>query len=274
MKREKGYLKLENYQILDRNCKGKTNIYKKWLTDGNQEYFFKEENELARYKEIFYSFILQSMGFTTAEYDLATFEHKDGIISPNYNPNNYISFNMAEILRWYSKQEITKNYNVQSLIEIVKKYIQSETKYTFTTEMEENIVNHFLMQIFLGNSDLNATNIEMITNGQVVFSPFYDLSCCGRISPVETSAFYQFNYFKGPKLNAQEMVLNFLNKGDKKHIELLKEYLERAKEINIETGLKEIQNRIECEIPYCISGILRRELRSHTTSLDTIIHNR
>lgn len=274
MKREKGYLILDGLEKLDRPCKGKNYLYKQWILEDGIEKFFKEENELAAYKELLYSIIIRKLKRKSASYDLAKFGDKFGVITPNFNSENYPIYSIEEILKWYVKDEAKQKemYNFEDLKMIIPCFLKS-LKQEYSQELESDLMLQYLFQIIFGNSDLNPTNIEIIIAEKPIISPFYDFSDYGKISPNDKAGvFYKLNQSRQKKsMPANEEINNFLKTANSENLKLLKEYLEQIKFLNLDTYINEIEENTDHKIPFITQMVLKKEIIDNTLALERIM---
>ncbi len=276
MKREKGYLILDGLEKMDRICKGKNYLYKQWFIENGVEKIFKEENELAAYKELFYSRIIRGLKKQSAFYDLAKIGNRYGVISPNFNFQNYPIYSLEEILKWYAKDEEKQKeiYNLEDLKIVIPSFLKI-LKQDCPKELNDDLLLQYMFQIIFGNSDLNPTNIEIIIAEKVCLSPFYDFSDYGKISPNDKAGiFYKLNQNRQEKpMPANNAIANFIKTTSFENLRILKEYLEQIKSLNFDAYIKEIEEQTEYEIPFITQMVLKKEVVDNTIALERILKN-
>ncbi len=260
MKKVKGYYVLDNLKKMDKEIMGF--FSNGWYTDGVNEYLFKREIGMRAYNELFYSKLLQQLGLKAAEYDLAVLGNERGVISKNYNVVGNLTVTVEEVLAKYIKEdtilerrrEQKKLYNLENLPGIIRKYCQ-ERNWLYNEKLEEDLLLQFIIQIILGNGDLQSRNIEIQYDEerqQLNLSPFYDLAYYGDIDVYNESGWSALTYhflekYYEPVEDARpfRVIKNFLKKADRKHVELLREYLERLEQIDLARIIMEIEERTE-----------------------------
>lgn len=274
MEREKGYLIIDGLEKINKPCKGKNHLYKQWFIENGIEKFFKEEDELAAYKELLYSRIIRDLKKQSASYDLAKVGDKCGVISPSFNPENYPIYSLEDILKWYIKDESKQKemYNLEDLKMIVPLFLHTLGQ-DYTKELEDGLTLQYLFQILFGNSDLNSTNIEIMIVEKPIIFPFYDFSDYGKISPNDKEGiFYKLNQSRQKKpMPANEEVKKFLKTTGSENLRLLKEYLEQIKTLNLDAYLNEIEETTNYKIPFITQMILKREIVDNTLAMEKIM---
>lgn len=248
MERKNGYIVIDDWKKIKRKINGE--FAKGWFTDGINEYIYKMGlTELERYKELFYALIIRELGLKSPENDLAKRKNSLGIISKNYNPKHNESYMLEEILPNNQK------YNLRDLPnEIAKFCIQKDWKYSLEN-IKENLLTQFIIQIILGNWDLESRNMEIEYDKEkkeTLFSPFYDFTFYGYIdfyNKEECYAFCDQNYNNIKERKAKNSFENFLNHASSSEIELLKMYFEKFKRISLTKNIRTIGEKTEKEVP-------------------------
>ena len=287
MKRINGYLQIGDFKKIDKKIE-KSMFAKFWLTDGKKEYLFKKLNILLAYKELFYSQIIKELGLSSVKNDLAVRGKQFGIISENYNPNNYPVFSINKIVNDYWDDLIEKiekdqlfelsptisyehDYNLENLPNILKWFF-SHNGLIYDSSIEEGLILQFIIQILLGNSDLRAPNIEIYVDGIPKFSPYYDFNHYGTVN-IENSMYcflHHARQSKGKEV-AKTTIENFIKTEKRKNIEQLKKYLEKTKELNLDFILNGIKEHTKAIVSEEIQLLLKKELVENLKNVDSII---
>ena len=141
--------------------------------------------------------------------------------------------------------------------------------------LEKDLVTRFIVQILLGNRDLNASNMEIIYTGEKpIFAPFYDFGDYGEIhinGLIKRS--YKLPYksdIDAYQSKPLDTIKDFFQFASKKELELYKEYLEKLKAISLDTVLKSIYEIQEVKIPFLIRKKLKQEVNENIKLLSSI----
>ena len=281
MRRVNGYYSLENMKKIDKKSTGFFSVG--WYTDGTDEYLFKREEELNAYRELFYSRVLKQLGLLVAEYDLAILDNQKGIISKNYNIEHNPSFTIEEIFDEICfKKTINRlryekeKYNLENLPSAIKEFCR-EKKWFYNSEIEKDIFLQFIIQILLGNGDLQSRNLEVqynIKNQELKLSPFYDLAFFGNV-PIFSDlgrwsnkyCFLERIYERYDDNRPFIIIKNFLQTSSETQIEILKEYLEKLEQMNYQKIVKNIEEQTEKKIE---DNMKKEMVRSLTRNLQDI----
>lgn len=274
MKREKGYLILDGLEKINKPCKGKNYLYKQWFMENGIEKFFKEENELAAYKELLYSKIIKELKKQSVSYDLAKIGDKYGVITSSFNPENYPIYSFEDILKWYVNDEAEQKelYNLEDLKKIMPLFLGTLSQ-DYTKDLDNSLTLQYLFQILFGNSDLNPTNIEIMIAEKPKMVPFYDFADYGKISPNDKEGiFYKFNHNRQKKrIPVNEEIKTFLKTANSENLRLIKEYLEQIKTFNLDSYITEIEETTNYKIPFITQMVLKKEIIDNTLALERIM---
>lgn len=271
MKRENGYLLIDDLTFIKESRIGASSIG--WYTDGKEEYLFKSEERIESYREIFYPLIIQELGLKTVENDLAKNKNHLGIISKNYNSNHDKEFLLSEIyFTYYQKNSWDSKYFSLEKIEEIIKYFAYEKKIEYAKDIMNDLYNQFIIQVLLGNSDLNCGNMSVILKDKLIMSPFYDFEKYGRAKSTNwhqnSFEFQAETPLDDYPIPFQKTIKGFLNYASKEKIELFREYLETIKAMNIDKKINLIEEKTEHHVPLEISFKLKRELKSNIKCVD------
>jgi len=229
------------------------------------------------YRELFYPCILRRLNLPTVKNDLAKRKEITGIISEDYTIDKVGIENIYNIMKNYFNQNFYKPfYNVEDLKTLLKWHC-IQNHYIYNEETERELIERFIIQILLGNSDLKPANLETyIENSVLHFSPFYDFGWYGtiRMSDDKKNKYklqYQQFPFDKDGIPAEVTIENFLNNGNQAEIILFKEYLEKIKEIRLQEVFTEIKDKTEYNVPQGIKRVLTLEVENNIQNVDTIV---
>lgn len=270
MERINGYLVVDDFQQISRKPLGY--FAEEWITDGKEEYLFKNyPAQSDRYREMFFSYILKELGLKVAEYDLARRKEIYGVISKNYNPSHFETYTIKEIIK------IKRDYNLNDLTNVIINFCNEENWGYCVSGIKRQLLIQFIIQILLGNCDLQSKNIEIQYNTQmkkIIISPFYDLSFYGNISLHENRSYeFQYNYME-KDITPLETLVHFLNNASNNEIKLLKEYLEKIKKINLYNKIRCIEEQTKREVPYEIKYNLIEDTQNYIHDVDSVVNKR
>ncbi len=273
MDRINGYRIIDDYKYLTQTEGNRHTVLK--LTDGKIDHFFKMVDLAERYKELFFSMLLNERGVDTVQIDFAKYNGQFGIVSPSYNLNKEVK-PLSEIIEQYKNLEMYENkkvFNVKTVNEIL--YLFSIQEKCAHTSLQKELFFKFIMQILLGNSDLNSNNIEIIIGNRLTLSPFYGFENCGVIDLKETSFYngYMFGYNQNAEdfESAATTIKKLLQIGSKTEIETFKDWLEHMKAANTNKIIKMSEEKIEKRIPKDIKLQLVREYKTNLQNVDSIV---
>lgn len=273
MERLGGYKIVDDYKFVSEPKAG--THCKAIISDGNIRYIFKEGNELQSYHELFYSRILKILELPTVEYDLAVRYKTFGVISPYFEHDEKENYSFSEILGSYTNETDNKNiYSYEEIKPILAWYFQIKG-WKYTDRINEGLLNQFIIQILLGNMDLNASNMELyVENEEVKWFPFYDFDSCGRANLKDRLYSYKLRYahtISDEVIPTSRTLKTFLKYSDRENIEKFKNYLECMKKINTTSILEKIKEQTEADIPKDIKRQLQREVKTNLRNIDSIL---
>lgn len=272
MKRLGGYKIVTGYSYIG---KPKAGMYSKAIiTDGKNNYIFKELQDIEAYRELYYSKILKCLELPTVEYDLAMRCGLFGVITPFFEHDLNNNHSLKEMLDLYYKDTNNSDmYCLEKIREVIE-YAFKKYNWEYNEEIDLGILKQFIIQILLANVDLNPTNIEIYFDEEAKLFPFYDFALCGEVNLKHIKYGYDFKYKRAtdnstisPRTTLQEFIINT----DRKNLELFKEYLERMKEVRTRKILDEIKEQTETKIPLGIKLKLQKELKRNISNIESIV---
>lgn len=289
MQRINGYLNMGELKKLNKEIA--PSLYaKSWYTDGENEYLFKLENNYIAYKELFYSHFMKRVGFPCVEVDLAMIGNKFGIMTKNYNLNHLQVYSVQKILDKYWDEIIRQineehkhfliptvynayEFNLKRLPNIIDVFL-IENENVKNPNTENGCLLQFIAQVIGSNTDLRATNMEIIIEEEkAIFSPLFDFGGYGEISFYRKKIVpYRFQnqiIKEGEIVSPKETLKRFLKTANKQEIEIFREYLEKAREET--TKINEIEQEIEEKIgiflPDDITSYVRKKVKKNVNDI-------
>ena len=257
MKYINGYVNLDNEKIInDPNPKttkyGMNNSF--WFLINNQEYFYKEclEKDEA-YMEIFSSIIARGINIKTVIYDLALYHNKIGVISLNYNQKHKYERTLLEIVKNYydnnkieqkHNYSITDMYNLEMIWDALSYYYKNPK---IVSNLMNEIVDSFILQLLTGNFDLNVSNLVIIESEVPYLAPNHDYSLQSSIclSKLNYALTVEPKSFNNP-------IDEFLNVSSDEFINYFKEKIMMLPKI--EHIFLRVELKIKQKIPYNIKN--------------------
>ncbi len=288
MERINGYRNIGEYKKLNRQIACSL-FAKSWYSDGENEYLFKVVSNYKAYKELFYSYFMRKINFRTVEIDLAVLGSQFGVIAKNYNPNQFPIYSVEQILNKFWDEKIRRinkeqkyylastisyehDYNLERLPGIIDLFLL-DNKNIQSPHMQEESLLQFIAQIIGGSIDLHARNLEIVIEKTAKFSPLYDFGEYGEINIKGKKSYpYRFQYKttkEGEIIKPKETLKQFLDNATKKEIELLNEYLEKAREEAAKTIYieEEIEDQIGKHVSKDMAKYVRKKLKKNLTNI-------
>lgn len=278
MERENGFRIIDDFRRINRVppifqgdfCDG-------WYTDGYTNNLFKLQDTLMSYRELFYPFTLQKLELPTVRNDLAKRDNCLGIISEDYTINKLCVKNVATIIYEYYKYnnlEIVPYYVIGLKNALV--WYCKINNFIFDEQSKKELLERFIMQILLGNSDLKASNMETyIENSRLRFSPFYDFGLCGTIDIKNSNKKgYKLHYQRldnYEKIPAKVTIEYFLKYAQKSEIELFKEYLTSIQKIYVDDIFELIKEQTKYNVPNEAQMVLKKEFQENLENVNSVI---
>lgn len=261
----------ESYELI-RRCKTETDGIScdAWVKKNNKESLLKYGTKKECITEIFWGLILDKLYIDRVSYEFCrTTDKTYRLMTENYNPNHYPTYRLKDLIIEYCQQKnptqkITVNhiydlYNLDDLNKIYEFFYKKQYSEKCINELNEKTYLHFVIQLLLGNSDLNPKNIEIYIKDEPKISPFYDLRNYGYLKLV---CFYndfllKYNFQKESEwIKPEKVFYTFLKNASRNQLEIFLNYMEKIKEINT----KPIFEQLEEENHQFISPILKFQL--------------
>jgi len=188
MKRENGYIVLEQARKISRI--GSHDVYFAYV-DGNM-YYFKKGTAVENYTNVFCSLLANHLDIPSVSYDLAKYKKVCGTISEDFNPNQSDVYYLHDILKKYYTEVVKKYSRLFSLEKNFKSlynleviwwaldyfYSDHKDKEKIVQSLMDDIVNSFILQIVLGNSDMHFFNLCILGKKDPVLAKNFDYDKC------------------------------------------------------------------------------------------------
>ncbi len=246
-----------------------------WLKKGNIEYLVKSQSKKRCLKEIFWSLVIQALDLQSAQYYLAKNKANNYCtISPNYNSSNLQKYSIKDLLTEYheihelekEKIEIYDLYNLKDLRTIFSYFFDTFNN-NCLEELNKGMYIEFIIQLLLGNCDLNAKNIEIIIATYPQLSPFFDFGSYGTIKLNDIYTDFYLKYERQPEcayMLPESTFSYFIKRASKEELEILSHYMQKIREINTKRIFEQIEEENHQRIAKIHQVNLQRRLIRNT----------
>ena len=298
---------LEAKKVIRQELGGVSSMF--WFKYFGVDVLFKcFESEYQVFSELISQELAIHLGFRSAQYDTATFEGRKGVISYNFKKDNYNYIPLFKILDEYEVETLCigenpnntygdyclrdynfhdRDYIITNLEDIwnaLEMYFKNlENCSELVGKVMEKITDYFGYQIISGNYDLHASNILVAIakdNSDADLAPIYDNEDMFQLSEK-----VKYKFSNTPRLmvarsdlengyTAIEMLKEYLNVSDGYFIERFKSMINKLNEDTIYELIKNVEERIEIDIPYDIKYSLSQEFNKNLEAINTLIKNK
>jgi len=275
--------------VLEDNIRGRR--FKKWIILEEGRVLFKESdpNTYEDYSQMFYSEFAGACGVDAAEYDLAVFERRSGIITPDFAPGkklisgeNFLK-GANDICRENNDSRVLQN-NVEDICYALALYHYNPAS-IFT--VSEALIKKIVLDGILLETDCNPTNWSMVAESSATLTPFYDCStvCClgKRKSTIHSLVGNLKDYsalediIKACKINLH-ISHKFIDSSFQEEFEYLcrdhyweiYDVFERALAVDVEAIIMRIEEKTKVPFPYNCSVLLRFLIKYNLEILNSI----
>ena len=248
------------------NCR---NVYN--LDINNNKYFFKTIFNIdSIYNELIAEEIAKDYEIPSAHYDLAVLDGNIGVISENFLKDNETYTDMSSILKTiYNDPEDKTNHNNLTDIWNALSLIFKDEK--IISDLMEQIVNIFIFDILIANSDRHDENYGIITGTKTKMSPVYDNSFM-----LSGISLYDGDYSikVESNMNEEDNILNrFLSISSLEYTKLLESKLWIIEEDNIDKIIKRVEERTNRKIEERFKKNIKRDFSRQLRNIKTILNN-
>lgn len=260
-----GFITLENLQLENiSNIKGSKKI--SFIYD-NKKYYYKSNKSV---KNVYYELIAEELskdyGINNAHYDLATYMDDIGVISENFIEEGVNYFTIEELLKDYCLEDY--NSNNLKYIELCLKFKYQDRE--IVSKLMEQLINIFIFDVLIGNSDRHSQNLMIIENGNdISFSKLYDNeNMLSYLSILE--GYYSLGVTKEDFETEESNTLrHFLDKY--KCIDLFIEKKKIISEENIIKVIARVEERIGTQIPDIIKNGIIIDFKDNNRMIDKVL---
>ena len=277
MKRRNGYCIIDNYKPIDKLNWKQGDYCEGWYTNRQSIKLFKIQDILMSYRELFYPRIIAKLDLPVVSNDLAKRKNQKGIISEDYTMQKKEIKNIYDMMKEYCNYFSNKPLYTVTDLKVLLQWYCLKNHLIYSKEIEQELLERFIIQILLGNSDLKPANLETYVEDSFLhFSPFYDFGLYGTIRiQDENENGYKLQYQDTPLTRntppASLTIENFLKNGSYKEISVLKEYLEKIKEIQFNEVFMDIKEQTKENVLEGIKRVLSLEVKNNLQAIDAIM---
>ena len=287
MKDKYGRIILDSYIPLNHYTTGRKE--KIWLMNGEQKYLFKTgATNYEILAELIAEKLAKQCNFLTAEYRLATYQGKTGVVTPSFLKKGEIIITGDEYIT--HAKEIAKQNNIHlefkgnSVENILNACALQDTNADLNKIMFQ-LLTIFCFDLTIMESDRNLTNISIIKDlkGNIKIAPIYDCSTMARMNTNidslvsnlrDDSQVYNItdNIQYTLKLTDDDD-LNFMNEFSKLCGMFPKEVstiMEGIKKIDVDNAIDEVEKEINNSVPYSVRYWLRKSIMNRKQDLNNI----
>lgn len=262
-----GFIDISNLKL--NKLENHRNIYN--LDFNNKKYFFKTIFNISSiYNELIAEEIAKDYEIPSAHYDLAVLDGNIGVISENFLKDNETYTDMSSILKTiYNDPEDKTNHNNLTDIWNALSLIFKDEK--IISDLMEQIVNIFIFDILIANSDRHDENYGIITGTKTKMSPVYDNNFM-----LSGISLYDGDYSikVESNMNEEDNILNkFLSISSLEYTELLESKLWIIEEDNIDKIIKRVEERTNRKIEERFKKNIKRDFSRQLRNIKTILNN-
>lgn len=279
LERENGFLKIKDYKLIrmwGEKEDGKNCLC--WINLNGKEHIYKYGMDEECYREMFWGFVLNHLNLANVRYDLARLHGYYGLITENCNYEKRPSKLLKKVLNTYSnhlwgRETLLEDYHLKFIESAYDWYFQSTYTSSQIRNLNEETFLHFIVQLLLGNSDLNMGNISLFLDDLTLF-PFYDFGRYGRASmnKFENREFL-LGYDSDPTLKSPLTVFKrFWLQASKKEKILYLHYLYAILNLNPKEILEEMESKIEHSLGDSLKRKLSKELKRNALKSEELIY--
>lgn len=251
----------------------------------NIEYYFKVATTEEIAKTLLASEIAAWMGIKTQKFKATIINEKQGLLSPNYNPNHKKEIKLVEVLAKFYEEIILENendfqdeyfiektQNLETIWWALEHYYQKhKNKSLIVKSLMSELVDFFMLQITIGDIDLHFENISILDGEKPSLANYFDYDKCYEASyySKEGGAFLLETYphFQGKK--AEYTVQSFLSSSNEEVINLLKKRI--ANIPPLEMIWEKIEKEQEFQIPKKLKEKYMQIQNSYFLAIQTMI---
>lgn len=245
-----GYIVLDNLQFEMVNNNLKQLIF---YIDGKKYYFkpINDKNEM--YNELIAEELSKDYGIKCAHYDIANYKGLKGVISEDFiKDNKYVA--MSSIVSKYYKENKNENSH-NNLMDIWSAFDYRYKDENISNKLMEELVNVFIFDILIANSDRHLNNYGVLENEKEVnIAPIFDNSYLLSIVALTEGEYClgvdeEENIFDSDyNGNRDKFLAKFLKESSSEYRDLVESKLWIINNENIDKVLNRIEEKINCKI--------------------------
>lgn len=242
------------------------NVYT--LEYNNKKYYFKTiYNIKTMYNELIAEEIANDYDIPHIHYDLAVLDGNIGVISEDFIKDNETFTDMCSILKTiYNDPEDKTNHNNLTDIWNALSIIFNDEK--IIADLMEQIVNIFIFDILIANSDRHDENYGLILGNNTRISPIYDNNCM-----LSDIALYEEKYAIKADSYDNSIISSFLFKSSEEYYELLKSKLWIIEDKNIDKIIKRVEDKTNITIEDFIKRNIKDKFSIQYKNITTELNN-
>lgn len=228
----------------------------------NNIYYLKYVKYLyTLYNEMLAEFLAKDYGVNVTYNDIFTFDGNYGMMSKEIKNNNDLYIPMTDIIEDYQNNlediwyVLCKKYNDQNIVR----------------QLMDKIVNLFIFDALLSNSDRHVENYGLIKNDKKIsLAPIFDNECI--LSSLE--GYYSLGIDSSDYENDQgiHFLSKFLEISDSRYIELIESKLWIISSENILGTIEKIEKRIGSSMQQNIKNEIIYKFDSHRQVINNILN--
>jgi len=245
------------------------NVYT--LEYDNKKYYFKTiYNIKTMYNELIAEEIANDYDIPHIHYDLAVLDGNIGVISEDFIKDNETFTDMCSILKTiYNDPEDKTNHNNLTDIWNALSIIFNDEK--IIADLMEQIVNIFIFDILIANSDRHDENYGIITGSETKIAPIYDNNyMLASISLVVGD----YSLKVESDMDEDDNLLHsFLSISSEKYTELLKSKLWIIEDKNIDKIIKRVEEKANITIENFIKEDIKKKFSSQYERITSELNN-
>ena len=235
------------------------------------EYYCKFNMKYSPYNELVACSLLKDFKLVTVEYDLATIAGQKGVYCCDFHVANRKYINGYDLVK-----EANNNYgnNLEDIWSaLIYHYKDSENKEEIVAHLMDKIIDLFIFDIFIDNSDRCGTNFQ-IMEGEDLYdiAPIYD---CERLLdnkdndlPINSISVTPCLFSESPYKVLEE----FLSYSDSSYLDRVKEKLWIIGEDNINSVLERIEKKTNYPMDPVLMVYYLEGFRKHREKIEEIIN--
>ena len=248
-----------------------------FIDDNNDIYFFKESMMSEPYNELLAEELLKDFNLPHAEYDLAIYGNRKGVITKSFIDKNKKYYFGENIIKDYNKAlnkefDVTDN-NLENIWDALEyKYRDNPNKEIIVSHLMNQIVDMYIFDILTGNCDRYYWNYQIEEGKEGInIAPIYDSEAI-MINTNNPSFFVAGDIDKNNKPNLYEELEKFISYSESSYIDRIKDKLWIISGKNIDSVLERVEKKIGYEIPDELAVEYIKGFLEHKEKLEELLN--